>query len=224
MGAEELRVHSRVQVLTEIDVAWGGRRVKAELRDISKGGARFVCGSFSGGVGSVIELFLASLTGAEIGIAAEVVRVSRGADGLAVAVRFSAVAAQMRAALLELIEVLLSTSDNKRASTAPRDARPLRRLEVQCPDATDLRAVLRDIANGGLSMACEEALVLQEPIEVAIPDLKGAPLLILRALVVEQQSAVEDDGVPYYDVFLEFRDMGAEARGCLDAIQQALDR
>ena len=218
MSAEQ-RVHTRVQVLTEIEISWGGRRVKAELRDISKGGARVLCPTFSGAVGSVVELFVASLTGSEIAIAAEVVRLIPGDDGTAVALRFSAVAREMRPALLELIDVLVTTSQ---AEPSPRDERPSRRMEVRCAEPGDLRAVLRDIAAGGLAMSCEEALVLYEPIEVSVPDFKGNPLLVLRAQVVEQQPVADEEGAPYYDVFVEFGDMRPEARGCLESLMQDL--
>lgn len=221
MGSEEQRVHSRVQVLTEIDVSWAGRRVKAELRDISKGGARFVCAPFSGGVGSVLEMFLASLTGVEIGIAAEVVRIIPSDEGTQVAVRFSAVAPEMRPALIELIEVLVTTSSNPDSNAVPRLPRPQRRMEIQCQQPADLRDVLRDIAGGQISMAVEEPMALHEPLEIAVPDLLGNPMLMLRGAVISQISVVED-GAPFYEVQLEFPDMRPEARGCLEALMAHL--
>ncbi len=63
MGDEEQRVHARIHVSTSITVAATDGNVEAQLRDLSKGGARFVCAKPVGRVGETIELFLPSLIG-----------------------------------------------------------------------------------------------------------------------------------------------------------------
>src|SRR5262245_32596038 len=103
MGDEEHRVHARIHVSTSIEVAAPDGNVEAHLRDLSKGGARFVAPRAVGCVGDTIELFLPSLTGEEITVMAEVIRAHEGADGHTVAVRFDAVDPSMRQPLNDLI-------------------------------------------------------------------------------------------------------------------------
>ena len=108
MSGEELRVHARIQVSTSIEVrrAGGGERLPAVLKDLSKGGARFVVGASVGDAGGLIELFLPSLSGPDITVIAQIIRATPGTDGITVACRFDEVAPEMRQPLLDLIEKL----------------------------------------------------------------------------------------------------------------------
>ncbi len=211
MGEEEHRVHARIHVATTITVASPGGNVEAQLRDLSKGGARFVAPQPVGRVGETIELFLPSLTGEDITVMAEIIRSTEGADGHTVAVRFDAVDPAMRQPLHDLIEVLLTaTGGGQRAS--PRVAR---RMDIRYGQLGDLRAILEDISRGGLAMTVAEPLVLYEELEVTVPDTAGDQLLILRARVVHQR-AVEIEGEQVYRVGLEFGQMRTETRRCLN--------
>lgn len=211
MGDEEQRVHARIHVSTSITVAATDGNVEAQLRDLSKGGARFVCARAVGRVGETIELFLPSLTGDEITVMAEIIRSTEGGDGHTVAVRFDAVDPAMRQPLNDLIEVLLTATGGGQRSS-PRVAR---RMDIRYGQLGELRAILEDISRGGLAMTVADALVLYEDIEVTVPDTAGDQLLILRARVVHQR-AVEIDGEQVYRVGLEFGQMRTEARRCLN--------
>jgi c-di-GMP-binding flagellar brake protein YcgR len=211
MGDEENRVHARIHVSTLITVAAIDGNVEAQLRDLSKGGARFVAAKPVGPVGSTIELFLPSLTGEDITVMAEVIRSTEGADGHTVAVRFDAVDPAMRQPLNDLIEVLLTATGGGQRS-APRVAR---RMDIRYGQLGELRAILEDISRGGLAMTVADPLVLYEDLEVTVPDTAGDQLLILRARVVHQR-AVEVDGEQVYRVGLEFGQMRTEARRCLN--------
>src|SRR5690242_15306456 len=96
MGDEEHRVHARIHVSTSITVSATDGTVEAQLRDLSKGGARFLCARPVGNVGETIELFLPSLTGEDITVMAQVIRSTEGGDRHTVAVRFDAVDPAMR--------------------------------------------------------------------------------------------------------------------------------
>src|SRR5438067_7891474 len=199
MGDEENRVHARIHVSTTITVASPDGNVDATLRDLSKGGARFVTPRPVGRVGETIELFLPSLTGEEITVMAEIIRSQEGADGHTVAVRFDAVDPAMRQPLNDLIEVLLTaTGGGQRAS--PRVSK---RMDIRYGQLGELRAILADISQGGLAMTVAEPLVLYEDLEVTVPDTGGDQLLILRARVVHQR-AVEHEGQQVYRIGLEF--------------------
>src|SRR5690349_8317366 len=96
MGSEDTRVHARIHVSTSIEVAGADGNVEAQLRDLSKGGARFIAPRAIGTAGDTIELFLPSLGGEEIVVMAEIIRTHEGPDGHTVAVRFDAVDPSMR--------------------------------------------------------------------------------------------------------------------------------
>ncbi|HXU73782.1 MAG TPA: PilZ domain-containing protein [Polyangia bacterium] len=211
MGDEENRVHARIHVSTTITVASPEGNVDATLRDLSKGGARFVTPKPIGRVGETIELFLPSLSGEEITVMAEIIRSTEATDGCTVAVRFDAVDPAMRQPLNDLIEVLLTaTGGGQRAS--PRVSR---RMDIRFGHLGELRAILEDISRGGLAMTVADALVLYEELEVTVPDTAGDQLLILRARVVHQR-AVEHEGEAVYRVGLEFANLRIETRRCLN--------
>ena len=211
MGDEENRVHARIHVSTTITVASPGGNIEATLRDLSKGGARFVTPKPVGRVGETIELFLPSLMGEDITVMAEVIRSTEGADGHTIAVRFDAVDPAMRQPLNDLIEVLLTATGGGQRSS-PRISR---RMDIRFGQLGELRAILEDISRGGLAMTVADPLVLYEDLEVTVPDTVGEQLLIVRARVVHQR-AIEVDGETVYRVGLEFGRMRTETRRCVD--------
>src|SRR4029450_7365981 len=128
MAAEENRIHARIHVSTKIEVSTSDGMVEADLKDLSKGGARFVTSRPVGGVGDTIELFLPSLSGVEIAVMAEVIRSSPVAESShEVAVRFDAVEPALREQLRELMDVLLATTGGGRRA----HARVARRIEIR---------------------------------------------------------------------------------------------
>jgi c-di-GMP-binding flagellar brake protein YcgR len=211
MGDEDNRVHARIHVSTTITVASPGGNIEATLRDLSKGGARFLAPHPVGRVGETIELFLPSLMGEDITVMAEVIRSTEGTDGHTVAVRFDAVDPAMRQPLNDLIEVLLTATGGGQR-TSPRVSK---RMDIRYGQLGELRAILEDISRGGLAMTVAEPLALYEDLEVTVPDTGGDQLLILRAKVVHQRAA-EADGEMVYRVGLEFANLRTETRRCLN--------
>jgi c-di-GMP-binding flagellar brake protein YcgR len=218
MSGEEQRVHARIQVSTSIEVkrADGGERRPATLRDLSKGGARFVVEGTIGKSGEQIELYLPSLSGPDISVTAEIIRATPGGDGETIACRFDEVAPEMRQPLLDLIEVLLSTS----GGAARRHARVARRMDIGFADLVELRSVLEDISNGGLTMTVSSPLVLYEELDMTVPDTNGDQLLILHARVVSQKVLPPEPGTPetLYRVGLEMAALRPETRRCLESL------
>jgi c-di-GMP-binding flagellar brake protein YcgR len=218
--SSEQRVHARIHVQTKIDVQGvDGKRVDAELRDLSKGGARFEAIAHLGEVGNTITLFLPSLTGTDITVSAEVIRTTAATgDKQIYAVRFDDVEEQKRDQLLELIEVLLQTSGGGRRAH-PRVAR---RIEVRFGQLADLRAILEDISAGGLLMTVNEPLVLYEEVDITVPDLGGGELIILHARVVNQRAENRGSAGQVYRVGLEFTAMRPETHRVIDALLQSV--
>jgi c-di-GMP-binding flagellar brake protein YcgR len=211
MGDEDHRVHARIHVSTTITVASPDGNLEATLRDLSKGGARFVTPRAIGAVGETIELYLPSLMGEDITVMAEIIRSTEASDGHTVAVRFDAVDPAMREPLNDLIEVLLTATGGGQR-TSPRVSR---RMDIRYGQLGELRAILEDISRGGLAMTVADPLALYEDLEVTVPDTAGDQLLILRARVVHQR-AVELDGASVYRVGLEFGKLRTETRRCLE--------
>ncbi len=213
MGAPDTRVHARIHISTVVEVATADGNVEAQLRDLSKGGARFLAPRDVGKVGQSIELYLPSLGGEEITVMAEIIRALPGTDGTMVAVRFDAVDPAMRQPLNDLIEVLLTaTGGGQRA--APRVAK---RMDIRYGELGELRAILEDISRGGLAMTVADPLVLYEELEVTVPDTGGEQLIILHARVVHQR-AIDDEGTTAYRVGLEFSPLRVESRRCVDGL------
>jgi c-di-GMP-binding flagellar brake protein YcgR len=213
MGSDDQRVHARIHISTSIEVASASGTREAQLRDLSKGGARFVSATPVGRVGDTVELFLPSLGGDDIVVVAEIIRADDGTEGHTVAVRFETVAPDMRQPLHDLIEVLL-TATGGGARSAPRVAR---RMDIRYGQLGELRAILEDMSRGGLAMTVAQPLVLYEDLEVTVPDTSGDQLLIVRARVVHQR-ALEVDGETVYRVGLEFAELRTETRRCLDEL------
>jgi c-di-GMP-binding flagellar brake protein YcgR len=219
MSGEEQRVHARIQVSTSIEVARLGRedRKPATLKDLSKGGARFVVVGGIGQAGEQIDLFLPSLAGPDIAVSAEIIRATPGADGDTIACRFDEVAPDMRQPLLDLIEVLLSTS----SGIHQRHARVARRMDIGFSDLGELRNVLEEISAGGLTMDVGAPLVLYEELDITVPDTNGDQLLILHARVVSQK-VVANGAASVYRVGLEVAALRPETRRCLDSLLETV--
>jgi c-di-GMP-binding flagellar brake protein YcgR len=213
MADAENRVHARIHVATSIAVATSEGRIEAELRDLSKGGARFLTPQPVGAVGKTLQLFLPSLHGVEIAVTANIIRAQPSQGGVMVAVRFDEVAPEMQQPLHDLIEVLLTTTGGGQRQS-PRVAR---RMDIRFGPLGELRAILEDISKGGLAMTVADPLVLYEELEVTVPDTAGEQLIILRARVVHQR-AIEEEGVTTYRVGLEFSPMRTETRRCLEGL------
>jgi c-di-GMP-binding flagellar brake protein YcgR len=222
MGEEENRVHARIHVSTKIDVAGQDGMVECELKDVSKGGARFFSPSKVGEIGETVELFLPSLDGSDIAVMAQIIRNElvggdAGEGGRMVAVRFDAVEPAMQRALSDLIELLLSST----GSGTRKHPRVARRIEIRFGQLGELRGILEDISRGGLLMTIPEPLSLYEEIDVIVPDLAGHELLTLHARVAHQRKIARESGAAF-QVGLEFADLRPEARGCVDAVLHAV--
>lgn len=218
LGAEN-RIHARIHVSTQIEVSSPDGMIEAELKDLSKGGARFLCSQRVGAVGDTLELFLPSIDGSEIAVMAQVIR-SEPSDGKEmVAVRFDAVEPSMAQGLADLIELLLQTSVDPRGADLAR--RAARRIELHFQQLPELRGILQDIARGALLMTLPEPLALYEDVEVAVPDMAGQELLILRARVAHQRKTQKDERT-VYQVGLEFNDLRSEARRCVGELLRAV--
>jgi c-di-GMP-binding flagellar brake protein YcgR len=218
MGGEENRVHARIHVSTKIDVAGPDGMIECELKDVSKGGARFFSPSTVGLIGETIELFLPAIDGSDIAVMAQIIRNELADTGRMVAVRFDAVEPAMARALSDLIELLLSTT----GSGARKLPRAARRIEIRFGSLGELRGILQDIAEGGLLMTIAEPLSLYEDVDVIVPDLGGSELLTLRGHITHQRKVPKGESAAY-QVGMEFHEMRPEAHACVLAVLSQVD-
>lgn len=206
------RIHARVHVQAAIQIATSDGMMDVELRDLSKGGARFLSPKPVGRSGDTVDLYLPSLNGQEVTVMAEIIRADAGPTGIDVAVRFALVEPEQRQALVDLIEELLTST-----GAAPEPGRSPRRIELQFASYNELKSLLEDVLHGALSMTVDEALVLYEELTVIVPDLSGQGLLMLRSRVVHQRRVEHKSGgeITRFRVGLEFPDMPVESEGCV---------
>jgi c-di-GMP-binding flagellar brake protein YcgR len=219
MSGPDQRIHARIHVSTKIEITTPDGRLEAELKDLSKGGARFLVSTPVGKVGESLEIFLPSLDGRDIIVTAQVIRHEHTNKGHMFAVRFDEIAPTQQQALLDLIEVLLSTSSSAGGRRA--HARVARRIEIRFGQLDDLRAILEDISSGGLLMTVAEPLVLYEEVDITVPDMSGGELIILHARVVNQRAVSEAPGAAYR-VGLEFANLRPEALLVLEALLKSV--
>lgn len=220
MSGADNRIHARVHVQAAIQVATADGMLDVELRDLSKGGARFLAPRAVGEAGETVDLYLPSLNGQEVTVMSEIIRADPGPTGVDVAVRFALVEPEQRQALVELIEELLTSTGG---NSAP--SRGLRRIELQFSSYNELKSLLEDILHGALSMTVDEPLVLYEELSVVVPDLGGAGLLMLRSRVVHQRRVEHKPSgdTTSFRVGLEFPEMRPEAEGCVRELLRVVD-
>lgn len=216
MGGEEKRVHARVEVVTEIRVSGPEGFQEGELRDLSKGGAGVWLEQPAGQIGDTLELFLPFPGGIEIAVMAEILRVTQTGRGYLHGVRFQLVEPAMREKLIDLIESLLKS----KGSETRKHARVSHRIPIQLGKLSDLQATVENISMGGLAMVVKEPLVLDEEVEVTIPDTNGEPLLLLKGKVINQHHV--EDHQDRYRVGLEFKGLTEVARACLRQLLESI--
>ncbi len=217
-GADH-RVHARIGVSTQIEVNGPDGVSPAELRDLSKGGARFFTAQPLGQEGDTIELFLPSLTSGDIAVMAQIIRIRDLEGGRLYGVRFDAVEPALQKGLSDLIELLLDTG-----LVQNHAQRRIRRIEVRPTQPSELKGTLGDIRAGTLLMTLAEALSLYEEVEIVVPDLTGRDLLVVPGRVSHQRRVERPGGGgAQFQVGIDFSGVRAETRRCLDALIAACD-
>ncbi|MDH3688512.1 MAG: PilZ domain-containing protein [Gammaproteobacteria bacterium] len=202
VGEARLLVAADILVKSSNTLDW----VPAELRDISRVGARLVVEEYLGGVGDAMELRLRSRGIDEVTVGANIVAVSLQQQGslLDVAFRFSDTIAQTE--LDGVLAELLSHGGGGRRV----HVRVAYRMEIQYGDQAELRAILEDISKGGfLMLTVHAAPEVGQSVRVVIPSPYGPDDLRLKARVVRHEGISTDDG-PATLVGLQFEDIGAD--------------
>ena len=152
-----------------------GGNVEATLRDLSKGGARFVAPKPVGRVGETIELFLPSLIGRGHHGDGRGHPLDRGQPTATSSRCASTLSIRRCASRSTISSRCCSTATGGGQRSSPRVSR---RMDIRFGQLGELRAILEDISRGGLAMTVADPLVLYEDLEVTVPDTIGEQLLI----------------------------------------------
>ncbi|MGE0487189.1 MAG: PilZ domain-containing protein [Gammaproteobacteria bacterium] len=209
-----INLHAAVAVLDDART----RRVPAELRNISWGGAALRCPSMPANPGEHVWLELPAGFEREIPVRAEVVRRTRIGEVEEYGLRFVALDPADEPRFRRVLEILLDQPDADGRRAEPR---LVQRLEIEYGDAGELRATLEDISAGGLQLVVPDPLELQQTILIVLSSADTARTLELRARVVHQACA-DEDGVALYRVGLAFEHADAALREQLGELIRAL--
>lgn len=178
------------------------------LLNLSWGGATFVSETVNVRVGEALLLSLPWAGMANLEPMAEVLRVWKVPDGVAVAVRFYQLGLGDERRIRALLEVLLSSPepDGQR-----QRARLARRLELEVEDPYELKGMLHDISQGGARVVVPHPLIIDQQVMFGLYGPAGTPLIDLRARVTRQELKLLA-GTEVYEAGLLFEHPNRELR------------
>lgn len=207
----EKRKHHRIELEYPVSVAVAGRVLPAELKDLSKGGAK-VAFAFEGDFDDEgVELQLRIPDGLSISVAC-VIRRKTAMDGrIELGLEFRTADAALRVQLSTLMQFFLS-GEHAGDGDHPRVAK---RLPIGFKNLSDLESTLENISMGGVALTVERELPLYEEVELSIPNVDGAELLVVKGQVVHQYPVENTD---YFRVGVEFKELPAASKRCLQAL------
>ncbi len=213
LAIHEQRAHPRISAPA---TAWvsvpSGRRFELPVRDVSRGGLFLICNQPFGAVGVTVELELALPGGGvSVPLRAQIVRLVEAPQGgglMGVGLQFVELTAGQNTALSALIARLVAGPGGERRAY-PRVAH---RLSVQCTGRTDVKAIVRDLSLGGVSLWLDTPVAVGEGL-ILFLDREGAPPLQLTGRVLATQWAREDE--PYDQARIAFDPLAEETAAAL---------
>jgi len=158
--------------------------------------------------------------GAAIPVTARIIRVARREDGKFVAaLRFTSISTEDEQRLEQILDMLLGGSGGGRRE----HARLVQRLDLHFDDPEDVKATLEDVSKGGLKATVPKAFEEGQSVKLTISGVWGLKSLVLRAKVVNQDK-LEENGVEFYRVGLEFEHPTREVQQKVDNALKRLAR
>jgi c-di-GMP-binding flagellar brake protein YcgR len=174
----ERRAHARVAVPINVRVVVGAKEIELPVRDISKRGIFLYTKEPPAMVGAPLTLKLAMTAGIKpLTIHAKVVRIVMEADiglttTLGMALRFVDLDVAGEKSLMDLIDrAMLGNGTKMRAFP-----RVYHLLEIACKTRRQMRALVRDIGEGGMGMTVDDKISVNEEISLEILRPGEAPL------------------------------------------------
>ena len=215
---EERRSQPRINVSSsiKIKVPSSGYEYKGNLVDISWGGVRVLTKELLGSMNDTVEISLPSYDGKDINIVASIVRTWKSEDLYNTAIRFSKLHHKDESRLYNLLKLLLDTEDDDHR----RDPRFAQRIDVSYWDPDELKATLKDISKGGMTITMPEPVELDKSIQLQLEGTDGYSV-ILRARVVRLET-VKVSGYELYQVALKFEHPTEELRSMINTLMHSM--
>lgn len=181
----EKRKQLRINVTAPVKLLWPGHNepAKANLQNISWGGASITVDKIPTHSGDTVQVLLTGISSTTINIEAKVLRTwqlsARQGEGLAV--RFSSLATTDQDEFEDVLKLLAQSEDKEGLR---QHARLTQRLDIQFDGPDELNATLDDISAGGLGVTVPDPLQIGQSLEAVISTLDEGCTLKLRARVV----------------------------------------
>jgi c-di-GMP-binding flagellar brake protein YcgR len=178
MNPQERRAHARIAVPLHVRVLDGKKEVELAARDISRSGIFLFSPNPPGSVGTVLTLRLSLTAGIKpVEVKAEIVRVVLdAADKKGGVLGFGAHFVELTPAKEKDLLNLLDRAMLGRGSQKRIYPRVYHLIEVRARSKTELRAILRDIGEGGVGLNLDRPLPLDEEVALEIARTREPPL------------------------------------------------
>ena len=216
---KEQRTQPRINVSSsiKIKVPSSGQEYEGDLVNISWGGVGVQTKESLGEVDETVEISLPNYDGSDINIEASIIRTWESEDMYDTAIRFTKVRQKDEARLDNLLKLLLYAEDDN----LRWDTRFAQRINVSYWDPDELKATLKDISMGGMSITMPEPVELDKSIQLQLEGSDGSYSVILRARVVRLEP-VQVSGYELYQVALKFEHPTEELRAMINTLMQSM--
>ncbi len=212
--ASDKRIHVRLSTVVPCVVQSMVGLNEGRLLDLSRSGAQLETDLDIGDKGEVITLGLGLPEDTvAVQLKAEIVRKSTRGEGFNHGLRFSVLEFDAKQKLYAFIEQVAGGAGGERRGAA----RFARRLEIELNTKEQLRAVMRDVSEGGIGLVTAVAVVIDEVvrIDVHIPDMR--PLTLPGR--VSYVHAIKDG---QFAVGVSFDSLKPETKAQLDGFLKSL--
>jgi hypothetical protein len=217
----EKRASARIAVPITARLIVGSQETELSIRDISKGGLFLYATKAPGLLGGAVTLKLGLSSGIRpVLVHGTIARIIPDPSGhgriLGIGIRFAGNDAATERAVVELIErAMLGPGTGNRAFP-----RVYYLVEVVCRTKAELKAMMRDIGEGGAGLTVDRAMFPNEEVTVEVRGGKPGETLRLKAIVVSCEAV---PGHPTdHRVGVRFTHQTAETRKRLKAFISTL--
>ena len=221
--SKEKRAHARIAAPLSARIVVGARETELAVRDVSISGIFLYTRDPPGPVGTLVSLKLAVTAGIKpIPVQGKIVRIVLDPEGkagtiLGIGVHFETGSPGQAQSVLELLDrAMLGKGTHNRAFP-----RICYQLEVTCRTKDEVKALLRDIGEGGVGLTVARAFSKDENIMVEIAAAKGAALR-LAGWVVSCESVASKTGS--FRIGVRFGRLPPQTRKDLKLFLEALYR
>jgi hypothetical protein len=212
----ERRQSGRLHLSLGAEVVADGNAMKVVVKDLSRGGARFLCSTPPGAAGTDLVINLPVQNEPALSLPAQIVRATATHVGHLVGVRFVELTEEQQIATDAFLRSLLSGSGGE-ARSHPRVSR---RVPLKCPQLGDGPCMLDRISMGGLSLLSNNRAEVGQEISVALPDGQKTDALTLTARVTNVRPSPEGEVLKLI-IGAAFHPMSNDKRATLDHLISA---